>query len=222
MSAKGGFKEKFYNEIAPIVTGLGAAVVILGALFKIQHYPGAGPMLIIGLGTEALLFIMFAFAPQHKDPDWAKVYPQLAEDYDDDEYYDEEDENGVAVDNSHLTGELGDMLADANITQDTIKKLGEGLNGLSTNVEKMGSLTNAAAASEKYAESASKATDLLNSVSHQYAATAKAMEGMSNAAVDAAVDSAVDSVVDAAVDASGSAAGGAAEDSAVDSGACCC
>ena len=62
--------------------GWGAAVVILGALFKIQHYPGASPMLIIGLGTEAALFIMFAFAP--KDPvdahmaDWAKVYPQLA------------------------------------------------------------------------------------------------------------------------------------------------
>ncbi len=188
MSAKeGGFKEKFYNEIAPIVTGLGAAVVILGALFKIQHYPGASIMLIVGLGTEALLFIMFAFAPQHKDPDWSKVYPELAEDYeggyDEDEY--EEDEDGNVIDNSNLTGELGNMLADANITQDTINRLGEGLTGLSSNVERMGSLTNAAVASEKYAESASKATDLLDSVSHQYAATAKAMEGMSSAAVDA-------------------------------------
>jgi gliding motility-associated protein GldL len=186
MSAKGGFKEKFYNEIAPVVTGIGAAVVILGALFKIQHYPGASIMLIVGLGTEALLFIMFAFAPIHKDPDWSKVYPELAEDfegeYDEDEY---EEEGEAAIDNSNLTGELGNMLAGAGVTQDTINRLGEGLNGLSTNVEKMGSLTNAAAASERYSQSASKATESLDAMSQQYAATAKAMEGMSSAAVDA-------------------------------------
>ncbi|MCP4522570.1 MAG: gliding motility protein GldL [Cytophagales bacterium] len=186
MSAKGGFKDKFYNDIAPIITGLGAAVVILGALFKIQHYPGASIMLIVGLGTEALLFIMFAFAPVHKDPDWTKVYPQLADDFDgeyDDEY---EDETGVAVsENADLTGQLGDMLAGANVNQDTINRLGEGLNSLSSNVERMGSLTNAAVASEKYAETAQKATTSLETMSQQYAATAKAMEGMSNAAVDA-------------------------------------
>ena len=64
MSAKkGGFQEKFYGKIAPIITGVGASVVILGALFKIMHWSGAGPMLIAGLGTEALLFLLFAFAP---------------------------------------------------------------------------------------------------------------------------------------------------------------
>jgi len=186
MSAKGGFKEKFYNEIAPVITGIGAAVVILGALFKIQHYPGAGPMLIVGLGTEALLFIMFAFAPIHKDPDWTKVYPQLADDFDG-EYEDDyaQDSNGVSA-NAGLVSQLGDMMADANISPETINKLGQGLNSLSTNVEKMSSLANAAVASEKYAESATKATDSLNTMSQQYAATARAMEGMSNAAVDAA------------------------------------
>ena len=50
-----GFKEKFYEDIAPVITGVGASIVILGALFKIQHYPGASLMLIVGLGTEALL-----------------------------------------------------------------------------------------------------------------------------------------------------------------------
>lgn len=186
MSAKGGFKEKFYTEIAPVITGIGAAIVILGALFKIQHYPGASIMLIVGLGTEALLFIMFAFAPIHHDPDWTKVYPQLAQDFDG-EYDDEEEyEEGEAVsNNAGLTSQLGDMMADANITSDTISRLGEGLNSLSSNVEKMGSLTNAATASSKYAESANTATDSLNKMSVQYAATAKAMEGMSNAAVDA-------------------------------------
>lgn len=186
MSAKGGFKEKFYNEIAPVITGIGAAIVILGALFKIQHYPGASIMLIVGLGTEALLFIMFAFAPIHHEPDWTKVYPQLAHDFDG-EYEDDyaEEEEGVSQ-NAGLVSQLGDMMADANISPETINKLGQGLNSLSTNVDKMGSLANAAVASERYAESASKATDSLNTMSQQYAATAKAMEGMSDAAVDAA------------------------------------
>jgi gliding motility-associated protein GldL len=82
MSAKkGGFQEKFYTKIAPIITGVGASIVILGALFKIMHWTGAGPMLIIGLGTEALLFLLFAFAPQVHDPEWSRVYPELDDEY---------------------------------------------------------------------------------------------------------------------------------------------
>ena len=48
-------KSKNSKKIMNMVYGLGAAVVILGALFKIMHWPGAGPMLIAGLVTEALV-----------------------------------------------------------------------------------------------------------------------------------------------------------------------
>ena len=58
--------------------GMGAAVVIVGALFKIQHWPGAGPMLVIGLLTEAAIFALSAFEPVEKELDWALVYPELA------------------------------------------------------------------------------------------------------------------------------------------------
>jgi len=58
--------------------GWGAAVVILGALFKIQHYPGAGIMLVVGLGTEAIIFFFSGFEPPHEDVDWSLVYPELA------------------------------------------------------------------------------------------------------------------------------------------------
>ena len=58
--------------------GFGAAVVIVGALFKIQHWPGAGLMLIVGLGTEAVIFMFSAFEPIHEEYDWSLVYPELA------------------------------------------------------------------------------------------------------------------------------------------------
>ncbi|MBK7751833.1 MAG: gliding motility protein GldL [Flavobacteriales bacterium] len=54
--------------------GIGAAVVIVGALFKIQHWPAADLFLILGLSTEAIIFFFSAFEPPHEDPDWSLVY----------------------------------------------------------------------------------------------------------------------------------------------------
>jgi gliding motility-associated protein GldL len=58
--------------------GFGAAVVIIGALFKIQHWPGASYMITAGLGTEAIIFFFSAFEPLHEELDWTLVYPELA------------------------------------------------------------------------------------------------------------------------------------------------
>ena len=121
-------KENFlFDVVMPKIYGIGAAVVIVGALFKIEHWPGADIAIIAGLGTEALIFFLSAFQPQHKEPDWALVYPQLSEGYDP-----STDSNSFATttDNSSkgLTRKLDDMLKDANVTPDAIKSLGEGLN----------------------------------------------------------------------------------------------
>ena len=77
--------------------GWGAAVVILGALFKIQHYPGASLMLIIGLTTEALIFFFSVFEPMHEELDWSLVYPELAhmEDMEDEDHIEEGDKGYV-------------------------------------------------------------------------------------------------------------------------------
>src|SRR5690606_14690224 len=58
--------------------GMGAAVVIIGALFKLMHWPFASLMLIVGLTTEALIFGLSAFDPVDKELDWSLVYPELA------------------------------------------------------------------------------------------------------------------------------------------------
>ena len=59
---KGGFMELLYKTIMPKVYGIGAAVVIVGALFKILHLNGADEMLMIGLTTEAVIFFLSAFS----------------------------------------------------------------------------------------------------------------------------------------------------------------
>jgi gliding motility-associated protein GldL len=68
-----GFMSKLY--------GWGASVVIIGALFKIQHYPYAGLLLSVGLITEAIIFFFSAFEPLKEEPDWKLVYPQLDPNY---------------------------------------------------------------------------------------------------------------------------------------------
>ena len=74
-----------YKNFMKYVYGWGASIVLVGALFKIQHYPGASIMLIVGLLTEALIFFFSAFEPLAEELDWTLVFPQLAGLEDEDE-----------------------------------------------------------------------------------------------------------------------------------------
>jgi gliding motility-associated protein GldL len=172
----GGFKQYFFDKIMPMIYGLGAAVVIVGAMFKIMHWKGADIMLIVGLSTEAVIFAFSAFQAVPHDPKWERVYPQLADDY--------YDEGGEATGGS-VTKKLDDMLEDANIDQSVLNKLGSGLNHLSTSVEKMGELSNAAVATNEYAENVKAASKSIIEVNKSYAKTVEAVGEMANATSDA-------------------------------------
>ncbi|AYA38208.1 gliding motility protein GldL [Hymenobacter oligotrophus] len=180
MAQKGNF---LYDTVMPKVYGIGAAVVIVGALFKIQHWKGADVMLIVGLGVEALIFLLSAFQPQHKDPDWSLVYPQLAEGYDPSTG----DPSFGATNNSGtgLTRKLDDMLKDANVTPDAIKSLGEGLNRLSTTTTQLSTLGDATNATDEYTQRVRAAAQSLDNINVAYKQTAEAMSAMSNATADA-------------------------------------
>ena len=67
-----------YKTLMKYVYGWGASIVLLGALFKLQHYPGAGIMLLVGMITEAIIFFLSAFEPVVEEVDWSIVYPELA------------------------------------------------------------------------------------------------------------------------------------------------
>ncbi len=152
----------FKNFMAKLY-GWGASVVILGALFKINHYPLANEMLIIGLGTEAIIFFFSAFEPPHVEPDWSLVYPELAGMY-----------HGKGTTSGKTpTQELDNMLEKAKIGPELIQSLGNGLRTLSDNAKQMSDLSNAAVATNDYARNLSSAS---KSVSDFSANAAKAAE----------------------------------------------
>ncbi len=175
-------KEKsfLYDVAMPKVYGLGAAVVIIGALFKIQHWDGADIMLIVGLGTEALIFALSAFQPVPHEPQWDLVYPQLADDYAGGAAGSLEESNGTG-----LTRKLDDMLKDANVTPTTINSLGDGLRRLSDSTEKMADLGDATVATQDYTTKIRNASSSLERINEAYSSTVEAMSQMAAASADA-------------------------------------
>ena len=65
------------KKVVGCVYSLGASIVIIGALFKIMHFPGAGPMLIAGMSIEAILFAIGCLDKPHAEHHWENVFPQL-------------------------------------------------------------------------------------------------------------------------------------------------
>jgi len=153
--SKSFFESKKWKTSMNFVYGFGAAVVIVGALFKILHWPGANAMLTVGLLTEAAIFVISAFEPVHMDPDWSLVYPELAG-----------GEPTVRKEKSS-SGNLLEALSSAKLPSEALENFGSGLTALSNNVKEMSNLANAALATNEYAESASKAArnmgDIANS-----------------------------------------------------------
>ena len=71
-------RSKGYKAFMGKLYGIGAAVVIVGAMFKIMHWAGADLMIVLGMSTEAIIFLFSAFEPLHVEYDWSLVFPQLA------------------------------------------------------------------------------------------------------------------------------------------------
>jgi len=145
--------------------GWGASVVIIGALFKIQHWTGAGTMLTVGLGTEALIFFFSAFEPPHAEPDWSLVYPELAGMYD-----------MTSEDKHHSpTEELDDMLEKAKIGPELIESLGKGLHSLSENAGKMADISSATVATKDYISNVKNASGSIAELNDNYKKTSESL-----------------------------------------------
>ncbi len=145
--------------------GLGASVVIIGALFKIQHWPFAGPMLTIGLGTEAIIFFFSAFEPLHEEVDWTLVYPELAGLSDDEDL---EQYHRPVGGSSSAIEKFDSLLENAQITPDLFRKLGDGLKNLNNTTDNLSDISDAAVASNNYVDNVQKAADTINSHTESY------------------------------------------------------
>ncbi|HEB61527.1 MAG TPA: gliding motility protein GldL, partial [Bacteroidetes bacterium] len=71
------YKSSWFKYLKNFIIGIGAAVVMMGALFKIQSWEGGSEMLTYGLVTEAILFTLLGVLPPDKDYYWEKLYPGL-------------------------------------------------------------------------------------------------------------------------------------------------
>jgi gliding motility-associated protein GldL len=159
--------------------GWGASVVIIGALFKIQHYPLAGLFLSIGLITEAVIFFFSAFEPLKEEPDWKLVYPQL------DPSYSGEDIGFAAVGGGGGGGGAGlsqfdRMLADAGITPEVFDRLSQGLKKLTETTNNFNAMGDLAATTNEYASTIRKANESLTNLSASVSQTAKTMSDATN------------------------------------------
>jgi gliding motility-associated protein GldL len=133
-------------------------------------------MLIIGLSTEAVIFVFSSFEPLHEDPDWTLVYPELAT------AHDEEDLDGIAELHENpqsVTDQLDNMLAQAKIEPELIESLGQGLRSLSSTASQLGQVSNATVATEGYVQSVTSATEKVNQLADSYARASHALTGLS-------------------------------------------
>lgn len=158
----------------------GAAVVIIGALFKILHWPGANEMLIVGLGTEAAVFFVSGLEPlpeEDKHWRWDKIFPQLREEEEEEEPVDLL-MGGMGVAGGGILPGLGPgvkSLQESSLTPDLLESLANSIEGLRSNVINLADITDAAVATNEFAEKVRQASDKVTLLSESYGATADAM-----------------------------------------------
>jgi gliding motility-associated protein GldL len=150
------------KKLMNMVYGLGAAIVILGALFKIMHWPFGNEMLIIGLVTEALVFTVSAFEPVDNELDWSLVYPELAGGEARKKDAKKEDTQGM------LSQKLDNLLKEAKIDGELMASLGNSIKNFEAAAKGISSSADGIAAQKKYSEELSMAAAQMESLNSLY------------------------------------------------------
>jgi len=144
-------KSKRWKVLMGYVYGWGASLVLIGALFKLQHWNHAGIMLTIGLLTEAFIFFLSAFEPPMEQPDWSKVYPELQEDF---ELIETGEEIKVDAKSS-----LDTLLGSTNISPELLSKIGKSLLDLSNTASSISDISAATLATDIYVKNLNSASE---------------------------------------------------------------
>lgn len=185
------FETKKGKYIKNLVIGLGAAVVLVGALFKLEHLPGASVMLTVGLLTEAFIFIILGLLPPHKDYYWERYYPNLDENPVVEGY-----KKGVKfVPPSQPLGAAGGsgsgagaaldkMLDEADLKADYFKSLKSNFDKFGTTVTQMKDITDVTAATGEFSQSAREAATSLTQMKDTFAGAVGTMQSFNAAAED--------------------------------------
>ncbi len=168
------FSYKFYKVIMPKIYGIGAAIVILGAMFKLLNWAGGGMMLGVGLTTEAIIFFLSAFEPQAKEVDWTKAYPELKEEGEEGVSTLQRRQKGVDV---SLSNKLDELFEKAQIDAQLLDKLSSGMNALVASTNQIASLSNTLEVTQKFTINLEKTSDMLV---HMCEAQSRFLQAMHN------------------------------------------
>lgn len=157
-------QSKAYKKGMNFFYGIGGAIVIIGALFKIQHITigplTGGVMLTIGLVAEAIIFIISAFDAPEEDLDWSKVYPELGED-------------GIASENEKgsqglLSQKLDNLLQEAKIDANLMSSLGSSMKNFQGAAEGLSAASESISSTNKYNEQVSMAAAQMETLNNLY------------------------------------------------------
>ena len=154
-------QSKSTKKIFNMAYGIGAAIVILGALFKIQHisigFLTGGLMLTIGMAVEALVFAISAFEPIDDDLDWTKVYPELGD----------ADEEGTGA-QGMLSQKLDNLLKEAQVDTELMTNLGNSIKSFHTAAEGLSVASESISSTAKYNDQVELAATQMESLNGLY------------------------------------------------------
>ena len=154
-------QSKSTKKIFNMAYGIGAAIVILGALFKIQHISigplTGGLMLTIGMAVEALVFAVSAFEPIDDDLDWTKVYPELGD----------ADEEGTGA-QGMLSQKLDNLLKEAQVDTELMTNLGNSIKSFHTAAEGLSVDSESISSTAKYNDQVEIAATQMESLNGLY------------------------------------------------------
>ncbi|UEG54303.1 gliding motility protein GldL [Mucilaginibacter daejeonensis] len=163
------------------IVSFGATIVIIGLLFKIQHWAYAEWFITIGLLTEAFLFFLLGLQPEAVEVDWTKAYPELADDYVGEPVKRVAPTAPVGIGS---TAALDKMLADAKINPELIGTLGEGLKTFGDKVASISKVADAGAATTEFAGKVKAASASYDGLSVAFSKASANLAEMANSGVD--------------------------------------
>ncbi|AZJ33614.1 MULTISPECIES: gliding motility protein GldL [Tenacibaculum] len=161
-------QSKSTKKMFNMAYGLGAAVVIIGALFKILHWPFGNEVLMVGMIVEAAVFALSAFEAVEDDLDWTKVYPELADGQSSGNKRDKKVSASPEEAQSMLSQKLDNILSEAKLDAQLVSRLGDSIKSFQGAVEPLASASQSISATNSYNEQMSRAAAQMESLNSLY------------------------------------------------------
>ncbi len=154
--------------------GMGASVVIVGALFKINHWAGGSLVITLGLVTEALIFFFSSFEPLHEELDWTLVYPELAGMSDPDEI--ENFKENIYEPGNRPIEKIEDILSSSGVDNEVMERLGKGFSQLGESASALAEISGATVATKEFVSHMQSAASSIGGLHETYTNSADSIK----------------------------------------------